>query len=272
MSTKKVFLPPGFTKEQRKRHFDRAKKKHEGNGWSIKEYFDGGMAKSSYIIIGEGFLTTEETSQKEFDRNINSNVQKKKFPLWQTLLILFAGLFVIAAFLDPEGGKAPGGPDISKAKPYQVISTYDFSHSARKRLEWGITSSATTFEERAQTAMQAAIDLQNKTKADVVHISLEEDLAISNNGYQLAIAVYSPDGRGYGGESGKIWQVEASDATLTEREVQVVSAWEENKERFRGKDGVLDEVNLKKFVAEKLQTDIDRVRLPWVSRNSYLTH
>jgi hypothetical protein len=188
------------------------------------------------------------------------NWKKAAIAIW----VLVGGL-VLIGLIAPRSGS----PDFTKAMPYQVMTYGDFSFPGRTRLEWGITSSARSFEERAQTAMKAAFDLQKKSKADVVSIWLEIGPAMAGAGHQLAIARYAPDGGGFSGDQKWIWEVEAAVQEPDPLEIEVGELWYQNSEAYRGLDGALDEPSLKAFIAEKLGVEKEKVSLPWITRNVY---
>jgi hypothetical protein len=177
--------------------------------------------------------------------------------------------FMFLILFGCNGTNEPRLPDISKAKAYQVISNNDFSFPGRKRLEQAIVSSASTFEERAQTAMQAAIDLQKKTKADVVSIWLEISPGLAGGGHQLATARYAPDGGGFSGDQDWKWEVEAAEQAPDPLSVKVGELWYQKRKAFAGQDGLTDEPKLKEFIAQKLGVNPDQVLLPWISTKEY---
>lgn len=140
-------------------------------------------------------------------------------------------LFVLMAILMPKGDQtdiesAPAKKDVissqaeafQHAKVYEIISNEDSSFPGRKRLGISILSEAASFEERAQTAMKAAIDYQKITKADLVSVRLEPSKAMDGKGSPLAVADYAPDGKGISGDTSMsgndwVWKVEAIKGT-----------------------------------------------------------
>jgi hypothetical protein len=81
------------------------------------------------------------------------------------------------------------------------------SKPERSRFEVSITApAAKTFEERGQTVVAACTALQREREAHVVRVWLEPNANTRGLGFVLAMATYSPDGKGMSGlESGEVW-------------------------------------------------------------------
>jgi len=140
----------------------------------------------------------------------------------------------------------------SQSKGYSIIIESDASTAERNRKEIYILSpEATTFEELAHTAMQAAIDYRKKTKADVVSVFIELSKESARNGMPLAVARYAPDGKGYYSDTW-IWQVHAVKEYPSEQIKQVAELWYKNKAKFQ-RDGMTDEKALEKYIANELK-------------------
>jgi hypothetical protein len=116
------------------------------------------------------------------------------------LAVFFAYL---ALFSSP--GCSPVGPNTSKATSYTIYKVRDFSFPGRVRKNWLGYSAAIDFESRAQTAIKAALDIQQGSHADVVQVFL----TTRNSGYELANAWYAKDGRGMNGLEDWQWKVTA---------------------------------------------------------------
>jgi len=167
------------------------------------------------------------------------------------------------------GGDPAQPPKISpqllsgEAKPYAVISENDNSFSGRKRLIFGIFSTADTANSMALTVVQAARDLQKSTSADLVEICLypSEKLAAIGDNY-TAKALYAPDGGGSSGTQGWKWDVCAASQPYTQQEIKIGEEWWGNRKRFQLKNGGTDEPALKKFLSEKLGLPLNEIELP----------
>ncbi len=179
-------------------------------------------------------------------------------------LWIFLGLIFIITLFIPQDQI-----DISKAKAYKIVGRGDFSFPGRERLEWFIVSDAKTKEERAQTVIKAAIELQEESGADVVNIMLEPDSDLVKLGYTLAIADFAPDKCGYSGNKGWEWRVESSVDQFSEDDIIIARIWRNNKEKFRSADGGVDEEKLKQFISDQRNISIEQVVIPWISRSNY---
>jgi|GEM_PF-2001890 len=263
MIEKKVVIPAAFTQQGRDKNAEKLKAKYEKAGWTIKEHISGGMTKPSYLIV-----------QKE-------SVGKEKTPSslgWQQWVTL--GILVLALVAYTLGGEdtpnAKSSPpshqlnvDLSQAKTYTVIGKDDFSFSTRSRLSWFITSPANTAEERAQTAMKAAMDLQSITGADLASAWIEIEPALAKQGNALAIAYYAPDNGGFSGDQNWTWQVNASNDQVTDLQILIAKSWEQNKEKFRGQDGMIDEENLTTMLSDAIGVPPSEIHPLWISRSEY---
>ena len=106
-----------------------------------------------------------------------------------------------------------------KAHAYKVIYAYDYSFLGRKRIRWAIVAKhAITVDDKAYTAIQAALDLMAEApETHQVDIWLEYDNSLLGNGDQAAIVTDTPDGKGNSGqeENSKVWEVAVSEQNLT---------------------------------------------------------
>lgn len=151
---------------------------------------------------------------------------------------------------------------------YTIVNTRDYSFPERKRMGWTITSpQAITKEDRALTSMQAARDLQHSTNADQAEIFLVIDGLDNAHGIPLAMATYTPDGKGNSGNiKAPIWEVEASNQNLTQTEKDIALSWYKHKQNFIKPDGLTDEQGLTHYVAKQLNIPVEQINLPWVNR------
>jgi hypothetical protein len=188
----------------------------------------------------------------------------------------FASLVMLASSCtSSSSSNAPNLPDISKAQPYTVISSKDTSiRASRKRRHIQITSTAISREERAQTAMKAAIDSQQELGLDMVEVWLEPDASLMGLGYQYAIARYAPDGRGFNPPQQWKWEVEASEQIVRPQALTIAKLWFQNRDSFQTKDGITDEPKLEAFIAKKLsiptkQVNLDELTMILMKRKNY---
>lgn len=96
---------------------------------------------------------------------------------------------------------------------YKIIGEQDYSFSGRTRLNVYISApDANTLEDRAATVQKAAKEFLRERRAHQVTAYLEGGNSIAKGGNHLAIATYTPDGCGNGGDkcTGKAWEIEAS--------------------------------------------------------------
>lgn len=195
------------------------------------------------------------------------NSESNKVKIWIFVII---ALVIVVGLFAPEKKSI----DLSKAKPYSIFHEGDFSFAGRKRMEWWVTSpEAKSFEERAQTAIKAAIDLQKKSNADMVSIWLEISPSIAGSGNQFAVARYAPDGAGISGVK-KVdnwtWEVEATGDIPDQQSVTMAELWYHNRPSFLLKNGLTDEPKLKAAIAKKLGIKADQVGLKlWHQRKPY---
>lgn len=122
-----------------------------------------------------------------------------------------------------------------------------------------------TVEERAQTAMKAAVEILKQLELDAVIVDLRVYLPPpSKERYEpLASATYSPDGKGFSGSDTKVWDVLASDYKSSDEEMQISSYWKAHRDQFDKGKG-LDEKALKEFLIKKysLKKNINDSFLP----------
>lgn len=184
--------------------------------------------------------------------------------------------------------------NLSQAKPFTVLKSMSeidqikntsFSVNAesqrklntagRKRDTITIVSQEAykwSFEERSQTAMKAAIEIQSQVGFDAVIVELHTSLPFPSNGrtQPVARAEYAPDSKGFSGSSDKVWEVKASKYQATEDKIKILSYWREHRDQFdNGKS--LDEDALKLFIVKKylIKSDAKDIHLPIFSFSDY---
>lgn len=127
----------------------------------------------------------------------------KKVRLFGLVVFVFAGLIGCS-------NQKEAVPDISRALPYEILDTESYPAPEGKGRYKVIVYSrdAKTKEQRAQTAIKAAVDFQREKKAYEVLVWLE---ALPKVSERLAIADYYPYKESAWGEKKTyIWSVEAS--------------------------------------------------------------
>jgi hypothetical protein len=160
-----------------------------------------------------------------------------------------------------EATRRQPSPDVSKAVPYRVVGkkTWGFGGAERGTV-FIVALGATGFEERAQTAMKAALDLSGEYGLDDTEVLLLPDEKLPERGTQYARAVYRNDKARLDGHD--TWEVTSSDDVLTEKELAIARLWYENADRFNTKEGYTDHERLNRFIARQMHMREDEVDLP----------
>lgn len=176
--------------------------------------------------------------------------------------------FIVGLVGGPPPETSPEPASLGTAHQYTVIDDADVSFPGRTRLNRFISApAALSKEDRAETVMQAAKDLQAQKDADLVTIYLEVGLFAKGQGRSLAMATYIPDGCGNSGDDcdGVEWKVSASDYQLTEQELAIWKGWREHREQFI-EDGLVNESRLIAFLADQMNISEDQIDLPWIEQ------
>ncbi|WP_204230881.1 PH domain-containing protein [Aeromonas salmonicida] len=153
--------------------------------------------------------------------------------------------------------------EIGEAKPYTIISG-DMKTKSRKETFFVAAPLAETKGDRAATAKKAASDIFDKTGIPVVTVFIEHDKLFSGKGSNLAKATYFSDACSFSGNdcNGIVWDVSASNITVTEKEWNVYRDWIKNRSRYLDKQGNLNEEKLSAFLAKKYGVTPDDIMLP----------
>lgn len=166
---------------------------------------------------------------------------------------------------------------IGEAKPYTIISG-DMKTKARKETFFVAAPLAETKGDRAATARKAASDIFEKTGIPVVTVFVEHDKLFAGKGSNLAKATYFSDACNFSGSdcNGIVWDVAASNVTVTEKEWGVYRDWIKNRSRYLDKQGNLNEDKLSAFLAKKYGVTSDDIMLPapgidYVGVNPYVS-
>jgi len=157
---------------------------------------------------------------------------------------------------------------------YSIVDSGGDTVQGRKRIEVRIVApEARTFEQRGETVILAAKELQERENAAVVFVILEPSAALAGLGSSLALAKYAPDGGGWSGDQGWTWEVEASRDSVDPMQVKVAERWEERKDAFQISDGfggtMTDDDALSEALAKELGVTEEQIRFPYFTLESY---
>jgi hypothetical protein len=144
--------------------------------------------------------------------------------IWVFPLLLAAAACTSEQFNQKPSGNSsppeqPAVASVRRAAEYTVLSVKDVStwtlekdsKPSRKILEVVIMSNAKTFDARGQVVVAACKAAVADGGAQAVRVQLEPNENTSGLGFVLAIATYSPDGKGRTGtENGVIWDDSSS--------------------------------------------------------------
>jgi hypothetical protein len=172
-------------------------------------------------------------------------------------------------------------PDTSLARPYTLIKGRvlkpDNERSARL---FFITSEAGTFEEYAQTVIQAALDYHRTYGSDLVMVTLVPTGELADTPLRYAHGYYAPDGLGARGLSGAhpdfraVWRVLAAGRRLSKREIAVAEAWKRYGSEFMSVDSgssvAVDEESLRERLVEVLDLPYEETALPRLELALYM--
>lgn len=153
--------------------------------------------------------------------------------------------------------------EIGEAKPYTIISG-NMKSKDRKEIFFVAAPLAETKGDRAATARRAASDIFEKTGIPVVTVFVEHDKLFVAKGNNLAKATYFSDACNFSGKdcNGIVWDVAASNVTVTEKEWDLYRDWLKNRSRFLDKKGNLNEEKLSAFLAKKYGVSPSEIILP----------
>jgi hypothetical protein len=166
----------------------------------------------------------------------------------------------------PEKQAVKKSPVLQHAISYKLLTQEDFStHSPyRKRVKWYIYADAKTKDQRAHTAIKAALDCRKQTAADLIDIRLTpiKNPNLKQADFQVAWVQYAADGQGfYSKQTSGPWEIKVSDLNFTPKHLSAADAMLDA--RFMGMDKI-DEVinliaqppNITRTQAEKLWADL----------------
>ena len=156
---------------------------------------------------------------------------------------------------------------------YTVIDSDSNVIQGRKRIEVRIIAPlAKTFEQRGETVILAAQELQVAENADVVFVILEPSAALAGQGSALASARYAPDGKGFGAQDWT-WEVSSSREPIDPQQLRIAEAWLEQKGSFQVDDGFggtkTDDDALSKAIAKDFGISPDEIGFLYFEPEDY---
>jgi len=171
---------------------------------------------------------------------------------------------------------------LEHARPYLVVSEGNLANEDLSRSVgiWFITSEeASGFEEYAQTAIQAVLDLYRLYGRDFTSVLLLPNDKLGYAGVSYAQANFAADGKGAAGMTGSApakehyWKVRASDRELTERELTIAALWSAKQQDFPQKipwsSLSYDAEALRQYIAAELDIPFDEVQMPQLELREY---
>jgi hypothetical protein len=171
--------------------------------------------------------------------------------------------------------------ELTKAKQYQILDEGNVVNGKMDRTVglWFIYSEeADSFEEYAQTAIQAVQDLYKMYGRDSTSVLL---VASDKARVPYAQASYAADGLGALGMTGSApavpmyWMVRAADRQLTQREMAIAELWSQHQADFPSTNPLsssfYDEEALRRFIADELQIPYSEVKPLLLPTKVYLS-
>jgi hypothetical protein len=208
-------------------------------------------------------------------------LQKVVLALTIITLVLSVGCKTQAPEIETEPSGNADTTELSHAKKYQVLGEGNIANEKEDRTVglWFIVSEdATSYEEYAQTAIQAVCDLYRLYERDFTSVLLIPNAKLEYALY-YAQANYAADGKGALGMTGSAsanegyWKVRATDQPLTEQELAIAELWFEKIPDFPSKDPLsslsYDEEALRQYVADALNISYDEVSFPQIDYLEY---
>ena len=139
-----------------------------------------------------------------------------------------------------------------------------------------ISKDASGFEEFAQTAAQAVLDLYDRYKADYSLVTL---LPLAGIYISYAKASFAADGRGEEGmigaghEDDSYWTIQASDRELTNQELAIIELWSAKARDFPVGSPFsslpYDETALRQYIANTLKISYEEAQIPELKMTEY---
>jgi hypothetical protein len=197
---------------------------------------------------------------------ITNKKETKKLSIYVLAILTLAATMLLTACSEDT----TNAPDDSQARPYDLFGKSDHNVAGRDRREFKIYSpGSVSIDERAYTAMNAALYFQKGTEAQVISVRLYHSKDPADPELLLALVDYAPDGGGNSGNDGWTWKVKAASERVSPLEILINKSWEANKHKFIEADGLINEKELTSFIANQLNIPVDRVKLPVVNTKAY---
>ncbi len=186
------------------------------------------------------------------------------------------------ATLVPEEIQPQDSSVLEHARPYRVVSEGNTANQDPNRSVglWFITSEgASGFEQYAQTAVQAVLDLYHLHGRDFTSVLLIPNDKLEYAGLSCAQANFAADGKGAAGMTGSApakegyWVVRAADRELNERELAIAELWHAKQQDFPQTNPVsslsYDSEALRQYIADTLNIPFDEVQMPALEMQEY---
>jgi hypothetical protein len=160
---------------------------------------------------------------------------------------------------------APSEEDVQTVDPveYTIVDAESGVVAGRKRVTANILApNATTFEQRGETIIAAAKDLQESESADVVAIFMIPSEKLIGEGVNLALVRYAPDGKGFSGDQDWTWEVQASQESVDPQAFKVRELFVEKSPEFQMETEfgpAVDEEAVTQAIADELGITVDEV-------------
>lgn len=151
--------------------------------------------------------------------------------------------------------------------PYMLVASENTSSGSRKRWRYRIVPADANQSELSRQNMTATVVAAAKHYTETGGAALVQVILESqadrrpHAATQLARAEYSPDGKGAGGDTGKVWRVTAGKRGTTTQEREMASMWAEMRGHYQ-KDGLTDEDALRAAIAKRMEISPGEVKLP----------
>jgi len=216
---------------------------------------------------------------------IASDIAPGEYPMEIGLIINGKDYGTIPCTIEvlPEEEVQPQDSSILEhVRPYRVVSegsivNQDQNHSVGL---WFIASEeASGFEEYAQTAVQAVLDLYRLYGRDYTSVLLIPNDKLEYAGLSYAKASFAADGKGAAGMTGDApakegyWVVRAADRQLNEQELAIAELWHAKQQDFPQTNPVsnlsYDEEALRQYIADTLNIPYDEVQMPDLEMQEY---
>lgn len=182
----------------------------------------------------------------------------------------------------PEGVQPQDNSILEHARPYRVVSEGNIVNQDQHRTVglWFITSeNASGFEEYAQTAVQAVLDLYHLHGRDFTSVLLIPSDKLEYAGLSYAQANFAADGKGATGMTGDTpakegyWVVRAANRELNEQELAIAELWKDKQQDFP--QTILwsslsyNEEALRHYIADTLNIPYEEAQQPALEMREY---